>query len=382
MNQVLASNLPAKFHNSDIYRAYIEEYKGKQIVLTHCRPLKLDDEYEDFRDILYILDTCAYLGCNLPWTVFDFAYSSPPYLLSFMKQFQRDSATLAYEDFAYEDYADYFHFANTPEFEALKLCCEYSFDESLQLQPFVSYAIKHGSVLLVKYFEHKCEYLFPKNMYILLETVQQGRINILDYFMTKKWFRKICNRESLTIHAVNSGQLNMLKFLHKRRFPLLNESIDDAINGSQYKCMIYLLKNGAKPTENSLRMAVGVSELKYVIALVESGTPVTDTCYTLIASQRGRLDVLRYLVACSAPWHENAVNSASRKVCICDCYLEPNAKYRECAEFGLSCNAPYDKDIVQKYLYREKWVQNLKTLGLPVPPITPTDDVWMLDNYE
>jgi hypothetical protein len=372
MNKAIVSNLPKQFHISEIYNTYLEEYDGEIMELIHSRPLKLDDKYESFQDILHILDTCAYLGCDLPWNVFDFAYSAPLGLSTFMKQFMKDS-----DNNSQSKYEEYYHFAKTPEFAALQLCCEYTFDESLQTQPLVYYAIQYGSLLLIKYFEYKCEYLFLKNLHTLWLTVQYGRIDIFEYFTTKSWFYKMCDttfhKYGIIQNAITYSQVKMLEFLHKKlEFPITSELIDDAINKLQYECLVYLLENGVKPTEYSLGIAVCISDVKYTVAIVEAGASVDNDSYTLYAAQRGRIDVLQYLHSRSAPWHENAVNAAARSVSF-------GRKFRQCAEFGLQCNAPFNSEIIQKYLYREKWVQKMEMLGLSVPTIYPTDDVWMLD---
>lgn len=381
---IYASQLPAKFHSSDLYKTYLEEYFGEKMKLAHKRPLKLDDEYCHFLDVLQILDTCAYLGCALPWNVFDFAYSSPPGLVTIMKEFLANSKLNSNGD-----NAEYYHFANTPEFMALKTCAEYCCSvEAEQGVTFVSYAIKYGSLLLVKYFEHKCRYLFPKHMNTIWLTVQYGHVDILEYFSTKPWFKEVCNTQihldSLTSNAIHYGKVKVLEFLHKKLgLEIDNELIDDAISIEAYECLVYLLTNNVKPSYHSLGIAIGNAELKYIVALVESGASLNNDSYTLFAAQRGRLDVLQYLHEKNAPWHDNAVNAAARKVRLYrQCFKNPEARYRECAEFGLKNNAPYDPEIIQKYLHTEQWCQKLQKFGLPVPQLYPTDDIWMLDVEE
>jgi len=221
-----------------------------------------------------------------------------------------------------------------------------------------------------------------------LDNSQYGHVEILQYFSTKEWFKEVCNTkfytQTLASNAVHYGQIKILEFVHtKLGLELDGELLDEAIENSEYDCFDYLLKIGVKPTYQSLGIAIGNAELKYIEALVEAGASLEYGCYTLFAAQRGRLDVLQYLHEKNAPWHDNAVNAAARKISLYrECFKNPEAKYRECAEFGLKNNAPYDPEIIQKYLHTEQWSQKLQKCGLPVPQLYPTDDVWMLDVEE
>ncbi len=352
--------LPSHFHNSELYLTIQKEYPRQKVKLDHKLPLKLDNVFQVFDDVLLILDTCGYLGSELPWEVLDFAYSRPEGFLFDMEVFEYQSKQKKHE---------YGYLMKTAEYHAIKQCFLFSHSgEAYKLNGFVSYAIKNDSIILVRYYEHKCKYLFPAQVSTLLETIQHGRFEIFKYFAKKPWFseetatkmvqKKLCEWASIY------GKVEILRFLREQlQFDWDTNVINESLNHLKFSCLRYAVENGAPISPCALGIAVQKCPVEYIQLLVKFGVSPADDIYTLYACQRGSLDVLNYLYNKGAPWHPNAINVAARK------------RYKNCVDFGVECGAPYDAEFVLKYIFPEEWKRQV----VHTSTSESEDDSWILD---
>jgi hypothetical protein len=352
--------LPAHFHNSDLYLTIQKEYPGQKVKLGHKRPLKLDNVFRTFEDVLLILDTCKYLGTVLPWEVLDFAYSNPAGFLFDMEVFEYQ---------AQKNNHEYGFFMKTSEYHSIKQCFLFSkSQESTQFNGFVKYSIKQDSLLLIKYYEHKCKYLFPTEVSTLLYTVQLGRLEILQYFQKKTWFAEKTAEKSvqkkLCEWASVFGQLHILQFLREQLiFEWDTNVVNEAITYRRFNCLNYALENCAPIPSWALGMAIQTCPIEFIEVLIKYGCPIQDDIYSLYACQCGKLDILMYLHNKGAPWHSNAVNVAARK------------RFKECVDFGVECGAQYDAELVLKYIFPEEWKRQVAHTSTS----DSDDECWILE---
>jgi hypothetical protein len=352
--------LPAYFHNSELYTTIVEQYPRQKIKIDHPRPLKLDKVFKSFEDVLQILDTCQYLKAELPWEVFDFAYSRPEGFLFDMEVFEYQTTQNRHE---------YGFLLETSKYHAIKCCFWFSHSgEAYKLNGFVSYAIKNDSLILIRYYEHKCKYLFPAEVSTIITTIQQGRFDILKYFVIKSWFveetssksvqKKLCSLASMF------GKVEILQFLREQlRFEWDTNVINEALLKLRFSCLKYALENGAPIPLWGMGVAVQRCPVEYIQLLVEFGGSIMDDIYTLYACQRGSIDVLIYLNNKGVPWHPNAVNVAARK------------RFNDCVDFGVDCGAPYDAELVLKYIFPEEWKRQV----VHTSTSESEDETWILD---
>jgi hypothetical protein len=332
--------LPPHFHNSMLYLTIQQEYPGQNIKLDHPRPLKLDKVFKTFEDVLLILDTCEYLGAEIPWEVLDFAYSRPERFLFDMEVFEYK---------VHKKIQEYGFFMKTPEYHAIKQCFMFSYsDQAMSLNGFVSYSIKHDSLIMVRYYEHKCKYLFPVEISTLLTTIQYGRFEILKYFAKKPWFSEktadISNQKKLCSWSAVFGHVEILRFLREQlRFEWDTNVIDEALINRRFSCLKYGLENSAPITTWAIGTAIQRCPVEYIQLLVKFGFSIIDDIYTLYACQRGDLGILIYLHNKGVPWHPNAINVAAR------------LRHKDCVHFGVECGASYNAELVLKYIFPEEW---------------------------
>ena len=352
--------LPAHFHNSELFLTTQQEYPGEKIKIDHPRPLKLDKDFKSFADVLLILDTCGYLGAELPWEVLDFAYSEPKGFLFDMEVFEYQTK---------ENKHEYGFFMKTPEYHAIKKCFLFSKSpETNKLSGFVIYSIKHNSIILIKYYEQKCKYLFPTDVSTLLATIQYGRLEILKYFQKKPWFaKKIAEKnvqKTLCEWTTKFGHLDILRFLREQlNFDWDTNVVNEALSYERFDCLNYALENCAPVPSWALMTAVQRCPIEFIEVLIKFGGSIQDDMFTLYACQRGDYDVLVYLHNKGVPWHPNAVNVAARK------------RFKECVDFGVECGAPYDAELVLKYIFPEEWKRQV----IHTSTTDIEDESWILE---
>jgi hypothetical protein len=332
MNPIFVSELPVHFHESELYKSFME-YPDEATEIMHSRPLKLDLEFRDLKDVLQILDTCNYLGCSIPWKVYDFAYGKVS-LFESMTIFENLANKNTGSKNEYQ-YMEYQYFINIPEYKSIKLCAK--FVDITKPVEFIIYAIRMNSITLIHYFNHFSPFYFSNirkhdNIAntIVLRTVECGNIEIMEYFRQFRWFDTINKtfRKKMLETATIHDRLDMLKYLHETLMIEWDSIVvDTALPCESLSCLKYAISNGCPISEDSIELAVINCSLEYVKIIVETGAPI-DSHNTLFACERGKLEILKYLHEKNAPWHSKSVEFATQN------------NHMNCVKFAIECGAP------------------------------------------
>jgi len=215
----------------------------------------------------------------MPWEVFDFTYGKPGFYLDMEKYEENIESRIPT---GLEQYA---RFIDTPEYRALKLCSEFNITRYSKIPSgFIVFAIKCDSLLLIRYYEQKCLYLFPQDIMIALEAVRYGRIEIMEYFSKSGWLQT-CMSQRINMkrihmfceYAAMSGEIAMLRFLREKLKCDWNAStVEIAIIKNKYDCLVYAVKNGCPIPEGALNKAIVFDAVEIVKFLIEYGVPITE----------------------------------------------------------------------------------------------------------
>jgi hypothetical protein len=310
------------------------------------KKLKTDLHINNIIDIFDLIDTCGYVGVELPFEVLDYAFNN-------------------YEKVSDEIYTitniennPYDYYMTTNEYIAIYLCVNYMteiIDDECAFRDFmptsyyyyykkfVDYAIMNHSLLLVRFLDWKLK-LHRCHLSILITTAQYGEIEIMKYWRQKEWFNKTVedqqNQGELCVYAVSHGQIEMLKYLRETcKFEWDNRSFESALHAHDIKCIRYLISNKFPVSSTIMRRAIRCRyDVECIRILVEEvGVSINDPNHTLFAIETEDMEILHYLHEKNAPWHVNCVNTALQMGLV------------EIAKFCILNGAPYDVNYIELY---------------------------------
>jgi hypothetical protein len=353
------------------------------------KKLKTDLIINTIHDIFDVIDTCHYIGVEVPNEVYNYA----------LENYSNLSKEI--ENITKQEYHSYEYFMTTPEYIAINLCVKYMIKHPMVAaelftkenevindhykKEFINYAIIHNSLILVKFLDWKilssncCNRYKNIIMRILITTAIYGRIEIMKFWSQKEWFnqdnttnkkipmqnaRSIPNRQrfempiqsaenqrELCMYAAAYGQLEMLIYLHETlHFEWDDRTFESALYEKKVDCIRYLVKNKFTIAKDMMQRAIKYKySLESIRILVEEiGISTNNPMYSLIATENAMLDIIVYLHEKNAPWHIDAVKVALQNG------LVTIAKY--CIENG----APYHVNDFELYydsiLVKTEWI--------------------------
>lgn len=142
--------------------------KDEDVLITH--PIKTDFEFNTLQDVFDIIDTFHYLGVDIPTYIFRFIKKKSNLFGPILSATPEDS-----------------FFVTTPEFRAIRLLAEY-FEKHIKYSIcLLEFAIKEGSLLLVKYVYEQIDLLdMHRNIYIWMRyAIKYRQYDILRFFVIK-----------------------------------------------------------------------------------------------------------------------------------------------------------------------------------------------------
>jgi len=361
------------------------------------KQLKTDLTIHNLTDILKIIDTCHYIGVELPFEVLDYVLENNTNLLEEIENMETDNKPTPYD-----------YFLTTPEFTAVRLIIYFTstYAQSISSDPsiympniilnekwckecistnvqtcsdpsisvpnsilnekwckefmnekwckeFMKYAIRQNSLLLVRFLYKKYEkkfYIGTLRNYItmmLITTAKNGCVEIMNFWREQKWFcsatSSVFKQEELIMYSVSYNEMPMLKYLLETlRFKWNhweNRIFDMALQRSNIDCIRYLLEQKCPIPRTILRKSIiyRYSFENIRILIEEVKVSLDDPMYTLLAVENGDLNLVKYLHEKNAPWHDEVVNMAFQYGLI------KIAKY--CVDNG----APYDINVLALY---------------------------------
>lgn len=360
---MLAISEFSEWMKGDLYNTMMDIGDETTILLDEIqfieKNLKTDLTINCLSDIFDIIDTCHYVGVDLPYEVLDYTIQNHKKISEEMENLtciQRQS---------------YEYFMTTREYLAVDLCVKFmkenpnkenvflyeigsSHSRFYYIIKFIRYSIQYNSLLLVRYLEYRyfnnwCNSKICKDVkiHILLTTAEHGHVEIMKHWSQKEWFESVTenheNQGEIIMYAASYGNLPMLKYLcetlgfhcDQRTFEITLQQ--NHLESLRY--MIYTIKNKFYISPSILRKAILYRyPFEIVRFLVEEvGIPLQDPTLTLVAVERNNMDVVKYLHERNAVWHQDAVTTALQYG------LKKIATY--CIENG----APYEPNVLELY---------------------------------
>jgi hypothetical protein len=315
------------------------------------KQLKTDLTIHNVTDILKIIDTCHYIGVELPFEVLDYVVENHTNLLEEIENMESNENPTPYD-----------YFLTTPEFTAVRLCISFMKNRHIKTEStnnnivchnnkeFMKYAIIHNSLLLINYLYKKYENILYNDtchdniMRLLIITSQNGYVEIMKFWSQKEWFGSLIstieNQGELMMYAVSYNELPMLKYLHESlAFQPDIRTFEMALQQGHVDCIRYLIEKYFPIPRTILRKAILYRyPFESIRILVEEvGVIIDDRTCILLAVENGDLDMVKYLHEKKVPFHNDTVNFAFQNGLI------QIAKY--CIENG----APYDVNVFELY---------------------------------
>lgn len=313
------------------------------------KQLKTDLTINNLTDILKIIDTCHYIGVELPFEVIDYAIENHTNLLEEIENMETDNKPTPYD-----------YFLTTPEFTAVRLSLNFisytspHIDNDIlyekYMKEFMKYAIMQNSLLLVRFLYKKYENIFyngtPRDysMRMLIITAENGYVEIMKFWREQKWFcsltSSVSRQEELIMYTLSFNEKQMLKYLRETLgFQWDNTTFNMALQRSNMDCIRYLMEQKCPIPRTILRKAIlykySFESIRFLIEEVK--VSLDDPMYTFLAVENGHLTLVKYLHEKNAPWHDEVVNMAFQNGLI------KIAKY--CVDNG----APYDMNVLALY---------------------------------
>ena len=326
----------------ELYRTTMEIMEDLDEDPVIEKKLKTDLQINGITDIFELIDTCGYVGVELPFEVLDYAFNNCEKLADEIKNITNN------ENNAYE------YYMTTNEYIAVSLIVEYmteiieyTFQDYIPTshyyyyKKFVDYAIINHSLLLVRFLDWKLK-LDRCHLSILITTAQYGEIEIMKYWSQKEWFQKKIedqqNQGEICVYAVSHEQIAMLKYLRETlHFEWDSRVFESALQAQNIECIRYLISNKFPVSNTIMRRAICCRyDVECIRILVEEvGVSINDPNHTLFAIEAEDIEILHYLHEKNAPWHVNCVNTALQMGLV------------EIANFCILNGAPYDVNYIE-----------------------------------
>lgn len=344
----------------DLYNTLMDAGDETTVLLDEIqfieKKIKSDLTINCLSDIFEIIDTCHYVGVDLPYEVLEYTLQNHKKIAEEM------------ENLTLIERQSYEYFMTTREYLAVDLCVNFikenpnkedvfmyeignSHSRFYYIIKFIRYSIQYNSLLLVSYLEYRyfTNWYHSKickdvKIHILLTTAEHGHVEIMKYWSQKEWFESVTkkreNQGEIMMYAASYGNLPMLKYLRETLgFHFDQRIFEMTLKHNHFECLRYMIKNKFYISSSILRKAI---IYKYPFEIVrflveEVDIPLYDPTLTLIAVERNSMDIVKYLHEKNAVWHIDAVGTALQY------------GFKEIATYCIEKGAPYHQDVLELY---------------------------------
>lgn len=319
------TQLPIEFRGS-LYFDLMQNDPTDDTVIPKI--LKTDQVYENLGDILRQIDTCCYLGCELPHALYAYLERECGSLHSLYTYLDENYKSISREIERFNDgkiYKEYEFFKTTPEFRAVKIYAKYFHDvmrdrdsDKFPSRLVFTTVAQNNSLLILKYLEEteNLQYNAEDMKEPLLDACRCGSNDILEYWSKMPWFAQIIGNtvgcpttyslsERMCSETVCSGHLSTLKFLRERlqlkwsvstiNAALLHSGIyvPQIIQHNRIQCVKYAVENGCPYDQNTFNNAIKKGELEIIKILHSAGGVVFVGGDTYDAYLQRNLEILK-----------------------------------------------------------------------------------------
>jgi len=268
------------------------------------KKIKITLEFAGLRDILEMIDTCAYLGVNrIPFETYGYALCGVS-LAEEVREFE-SNMTLR----------EYSHFIHTPEYAAIALCVK---NQSNCRETLLEEAVHIGDILITEYC---IEHLKLLDTRFFIYAILPGNLEIIKYMLSQKPWNQpnkisyLKTNECFCNLAAEVGAIDILAFFREKlELPWTESTVEYAVRKNKYATVKYAVENGCPFEETAVDYAVMIGSMEILQLLVLNSKKPVDSPYLLnYAGELKNIAMMRYLY---------------------DIGVRPNAHLMQCVGFG------------------------------------------------